>query len=98
MGTSESTCPDFLIPRQGKLLRHEWKCIPIQILASHRVTRLTFLSAAYRNKKETKSYVQITETLGVDNPSEILFVTDVYEEATAAEAAGTSPPPLTYSF
>lgn len=41
-----------------------------------------------RNKRETKSYIEITESLGVDDPSEILFVTDVYQEATAAKAAG----------
>ncbi|KAK6134562.1 hypothetical protein DH2020_031682 [Rehmannia glutinosa] len=40
------------------------------------------------NKRETKSYIEIRESLGVDNPSEILFVTDVYQEATAAKAAG----------
>lgn len=40
------------------------------------------------NKKESRSYKEITETLGVDDPSEILFVTDVYQEATAANAAG----------
>lgn len=40
------------------------------------------------NKRETKSYLEITESVGVDKPSEILFVTDVYQEATAAKAAG----------
>ncbi|XP_047335235.1 probable bifunctional methylthioribulose-1-phosphate dehydratase/enolase-phosphatase E1 1 [Impatiens glandulifera] len=40
------------------------------------------------NKKETKSYVEISESLGVDNLSEILFVTDVYQEALAAKTAG----------
>lgn len=40
------------------------------------------------NKKETGSYNEISESLGVDNPSEILFVTDVYQEAVAAQAAG----------
>ncbi|KAK6134595.1 hypothetical protein DH2020_031654 [Rehmannia glutinosa] len=40
------------------------------------------------NKRETKSYIEISQSLGVDNPSEILFVTDVYQEATAAKAAG----------
>lgn len=44
----------------------------------------------YRNKKETKSYIEIAESLGVDDPSEILFVTDVYQEATAAKAAGNN--------
>ncbi|KAK9056956.1 hypothetical protein SSX86_024321 [Deinandra increscens subsp. villosa] len=40
------------------------------------------------NKKETKSYVEISESLGVHRPSDILFVTDVYQEAVAAKAAG----------
>ncbi|CAA0815985.1 Probable bifunctional methylthioribulose-1-phosphate dehydratase/enolase-phosphatase E1 [Striga hermonthica] len=40
------------------------------------------------NKREVKSYTEISESLGVDHPSEILFVTDVYQEATAAKAAG----------
>lgn len=39
-------------------------------------------------KKETKSYTEIFESLGVDDSSEILFVTDVYQEAVAAKAAG----------
>lgn len=41
-----------------------------------------------RNKKETTSYIEISESLGVDNPAEIMFLTDVYQEATAAKAAG----------
>ncbi|KAH6781046.1 haloacid dehalogenase-like hydrolase family protein [Perilla frutescens var. hirtella] len=47
-----------------------------------------FFDTTIGNKKETKSYIEITESLGVDDPSEILFVTDVYQEATAAKAAG----------
>lgn len=43
-----------------------------------------------RNKKETRSYVEISQSLGVDKPSDILFVTDVFQEATAAKAAGMS--------
>ncbi|PPD83060.1 hypothetical protein GOBAR_DD19999 [Gossypium barbadense] len=31
-------------------------------------------------RRETRSYVEITESLGVDKPSDILFVTDVYQE------------------
>lgn len=42
----------------------------------------------FRNKKETKSYIEISESLGVDEPSDILFVTDVYQEAVAAKIAG----------
>lgn len=41
-----------------------------------------------RNKRETHSYVEISASLGVDKPSDILFVTDVFQEATAAKAAG----------
>lgn len=46
------------------------------------------LSLSLRNKKETRSYVEISESVGVDKPSEVLFVTDVYQEAEAAKAAG----------
>lgn len=44
-----------------------------------------------RNKKETNSYVEIAESLGVDKPSEILFLTDVHQEAVAAKNAGICP-------
>ncbi|KAI3702840.1 hypothetical protein L6452_28593 [Arctium lappa] len=47
-----------------------------------------FFDTSVGNKKETKSYVEISESLGVDKPSEILFVTDVFQEAVAAKAAG----------
>ncbi|PIN18343.1 Class II aldolase/adducin N-terminal domain protein [Handroanthus impetiginosus] len=47
-----------------------------------------FFDTTIGNKKETKSYIEIRESLGVDNPSEVLFITDVYQEATAAKAAG----------
>ncbi|XP_052206328.1 probable bifunctional methylthioribulose-1-phosphate dehydratase/enolase-phosphatase E1 1 [Diospyros lotus] len=47
-----------------------------------------FFDTTVGGKKETSSYTRIKESLGVDNASEILFVTDVYEEAVAARAAG----------
>lgn len=47
-----------------------------------------FFDTAVGNKRETKSYIEIVESLGVDKPSEILFVTDVFQEAVAAKAAG----------
>ncbi|KAI4374698.1 hypothetical protein MLD38_012661 [Melastoma candidum] len=47
-----------------------------------------FFDTTVGNKKETRSYVEIFESLGVDQPSEILFVTDVYQEAVAAKQAG----------
>ncbi|KAK9688892.1 hypothetical protein RND81_09G019200 [Saponaria officinalis] len=47
-----------------------------------------FFDTYVGNKRETRSYVEISQSLGVDNPSQILFVTDVYQEATAAKAAG----------
>ncbi|KAG2561936.1 hypothetical protein PVAP13_8KG210508 [Panicum virgatum] len=40
------------------------------------------------NKRETKSYFEISQSLGVDSPSQILFITDVYQEAIAAKNAG----------
>lgn len=50
--------------------------------------RISCKTSLCRNKRETRSYVEISESLGVDKPSDILFVTDVYQEATAAKAAG----------
>lgn len=47
-----------------------------------------FFDTTVGNKREARSYVEISESLGVDKPSEILFVTDVYQEAVAAKAAG----------
>ncbi|KAM0049932.1 putative class II aldolase/adducin, methylthioribulose-1-phosphate dehydratase, HAD superfamily [Helianthus debilis subsp. tardiflorus] len=47
-----------------------------------------FCDTTVGNKKESRSYVEISESLGVHKPSEILFVTDVYQEAVAAKAAG----------
>ncbi|XP_022142734.1 probable bifunctional methylthioribulose-1-phosphate dehydratase/enolase-phosphatase E1 1 isoform X2 [Momordica charantia] len=47
-----------------------------------------FFDTAVGNKREISSYVEISEYLGVDKPSEILFITDVYQEAVAAKAAG----------
>ncbi|KAK9268618.1 hypothetical protein L1049_000375 [Liquidambar formosana] len=47
-----------------------------------------FFDTTIGNKRETRSYVEISESVGVDRPSEILFVTDVYQEAVAAKAAG----------
>ncbi|XP_044464870.1 probable bifunctional methylthioribulose-1-phosphate dehydratase/enolase-phosphatase E1 isoform X2 [Mangifera indica] len=47
-----------------------------------------FFDTAVGNKRETQSYIEISDSLGVDKPSEILFITDVYQEATAAKAAG----------
>ncbi|KAL2327636.1 hypothetical protein Fmac_021063 [Flemingia macrophylla] len=46
-----------------------------------------FFDTKVGNKRETRSYVEISESLGIDAPSDILFVTDVYQEATAAKAA-----------
>ena len=40
------------------------------------------------NKRESSSYSEIALTLGVDSASDILFVTDIIEEAEAAAAAG----------
>ncbi|THG01340.1 hypothetical protein TEA_017907 [Camellia sinensis var. sinensis] len=52
----------------------------------------SFTTIMCRNKKKTSSYVEILESVGVDRPSEILFVTDVYQEAIAAKAAGYTIP------
>ncbi|KAM5586059.1 putative bifunctional methylthioribulose-1-phosphate dehydratase/enolase-phosphatase E1 1 [Rosa sericea] len=47
-----------------------------------------FFDTTVGNKKETRSYAEIAESVGVDRPSEVLFVTDVFQEAVAAKAAG----------
>ncbi|KAF8025826.1 hypothetical protein BT93_F2606 [Corymbia citriodora subsp. variegata] len=47
-----------------------------------------FFDTTVGNKKETNSYIEISESLGVDKPSEVLFLTDVYQEAVAAKNAG----------
>ncbi|KAJ1685628.1 hypothetical protein LUZ63_017018 [Rhynchospora breviuscula] len=47
-----------------------------------------FFDTTVGNKKETRSYLEIAQSLGVDSESQILFVTDVYQEAVAANAAG----------
>ncbi|XP_028792992.1 probable bifunctional methylthioribulose-1-phosphate dehydratase/enolase-phosphatase E1 [Neltuma alba] len=47
-----------------------------------------FFDTTVGNKREACSYSEISASLGVDKPSDILFVTDVYQEATAAKAAG----------
>lgn len=41
-----------------------------------------------RTKREARSYYEIWQSVGVDRPSQILFLTDVYQEAAAAKAAG----------
>ncbi|OVA00386.1 Class II aldolase/adducin N-terminal [Macleaya cordata] len=47
-----------------------------------------FFDTTIGNKKETRSYLEISQSLGVDKPSEILFLTDVFQEAVAAKEAG----------
>jgi methylthioribulose 1-phosphate dehydratase/enolase-phosphatase E1 len=51
-----------------------------------------FLSAYFDtsvgHKRSAESYTEIYNTLNVDTPSQILFVTDIYEEAVAASQAG----------
>ncbi|KAF2283188.1 hypothetical protein GH714_043518 [Hevea brasiliensis] len=47
-----------------------------------------FFDTTVGDKKETRSYSEIFKTVGVDKPSNILFVTDVFQEALAARAAG----------
>lgn len=47
-----------------------------------------FFDTTIGNKKETLSYFEISQSMGVDSPSEVLFLTDVYQEAVAAKSAG----------
>ncbi|KAJ6724482.1 BIFUNCTIONAL METHYLTHIORIBULOSE-1-PHOSPHATE DEHYDRATASE/ENOLASE-PHOSPHATASE E1-RELATED [Salix viminalis] len=55
-----------------------------------------FFDTTVGNKKETHSYIEIAESLGVDKPSDILFLTDVFQEAVAAKAAGNKLPLVFY--
>ena len=41
-------------------------------------------------KREEASYNEIVLSLGVDSPSQVLFITDIFEEAVAAQKAGIS--------
>lgn len=72
----------FLILQWGKTGTFFYPFLMVLLCTFH----LLFFGC--RNKKETTSYIEISESLGVDNPAEILFLTDVYQEATAAKAAG----------
>ncbi|XP_078429261.1 haloacid dehalogenase-like hydrolase family protein [Wolffia australiana] len=47
-----------------------------------------FFDTTVGNKREIRSYSEIYQSLGVDKPNQILFLTDVYQEAVAAKAAG----------
>uniref|UniRef100_A0A0D9XS40 Probable bifunctional methylthioribulose-1-phosphate dehydratase/enolase-phosphatase E1 n=1 Tax=Leersia perrieri TaxID=77586 RepID=A0A0D9XS40_9ORYZ len=47
-----------------------------------------FFDTTTGNKRETKSYSEISQALGVDSPAQILFITDVFQEAVAAKSAG----------
>uniref|UniRef100_A0A0E0JCZ7 DYW domain-containing protein n=1 Tax=Oryza punctata TaxID=4537 RepID=A0A0E0JCZ7_ORYPU len=47
-----------------------------------------FFDTTIGAKREVSSYYEIWQTLGTDRPSQILFLTDVYQEATAAKTAG----------
>lgn len=48
----------------------------------------TYFDTTCGQKRSSASYEEISKSLGVDSPSQILFVTDVIEEAEAAQAAG----------
>lgn len=47
-----------------------------------------FFDTTTGNKRESRSYSEICQSVGVDEPSQVLFVTDVLQEAIAAENAG----------
>lgn len=47
-----------------------------------------FFDTTIGNKREARSYFEISQSVGVDKPSQILFVTDVYQEAVAAKSSG----------
>ena len=43
------------------------------------------------NKRDPNSYKEILLSLGVDSPSKVVFITDIFEEAVAAADAGLIP-------
>ncbi|KAK9085320.1 hypothetical protein Sjap_025731 [Stephania japonica] len=47
-----------------------------------------FFDTTIGHKRDARSYSEISLSLGVDRPSEIIFLTDVYQEAVAAKDAG----------
>jgi methylthioribulose 1-phosphate dehydratase / enolase-phosphatase E1 len=47
-----------------------------------------FFDTTVGQKRESTSYREIAASLGVDSPDEILFATDIVEEAQAAKSAG----------
>ncbi|XP_020110592.1 probable bifunctional methylthioribulose-1-phosphate dehydratase/enolase-phosphatase E1 isoform X2 [Ananas comosus] len=47
-----------------------------------------FFDTTVGNKREARSYFEIAQSVGVDEPSQILFITDVVQEAIAAKSAG----------
>ncbi|KAH9322301.1 hypothetical protein KI387_016940, partial [Taxus chinensis] len=46
-----------------------------------------FFDTTIGNKRESHSYSEICQSVGVDDPSQVLFVTDVLQEAVAAQNA-----------
>ncbi|GLJ07432.1 hypothetical protein SUGI_0067000 [Cryptomeria japonica] len=47
-----------------------------------------FFDTTTGNKRESRSYSEICQSVGVDHPSQVLFATDVLQEAVAAQNAG----------
>jgi hypothetical protein len=80
----DNTCVVFLTPQPGKLP------ISCSICPFKSEYGIVTHSLIHRNKREARSYSEISKSLGVDDPSQILFITDVFEEAVAAKSAGTA--------
>ncbi|XP_028104742.1 probable bifunctional methylthioribulose-1-phosphate dehydratase/enolase-phosphatase E1 2 [Camellia sinensis] len=47
-----------------------------------------FFDTTIGSKRDTQSYVEILRTVGVDRPADMLFVTNIIQEAESARAAG----------
>ncbi|GMP67308.1 hypothetical protein CsSME_00027347 [Camellia sinensis var. sinensis] len=47
-----------------------------------------FFDTTIGSKRDTRSYVEILRTVGVDRPADMLFVTNMIQEAESARAAG----------
>lgn len=85
METYENTYVDFLTPQLGKVIIGVYSA---DVLLEFLATDSYKIFLVYRNKRESRSYFEISVSVGVDEPSQVLFVTDVYAEAVAAKAAG----------
>ena len=75
------------------LFSWEQRCFLLVILKDNVV-----LYCKCRNKREPRSYKEICLSVGVDEPSQVVFATDVIQEAIAAKEAGMHTSLLSWFF